>query len=223
MTSASAVVIAICVAGSAMAQEKPESPPAPAPSQPSTGSAPAPPTAPLKLDIGRAVAEAVARILATPRFEEQIEVRDTYQDALGRYFVASELGCGTTESGPPQQDELNRFRAHPVPPHADLLAGFKWLHEKIRGVSARKKPRFYLYWVHLKAAPERFVYVVREGPISENDRALVPETEWELLTGFVDAAKAADALTKLQRRTSTPSAPEQTRGLTLWAARRCSG
>jgi hypothetical protein len=219
---ASAALISSLIAATALAQEPPASPPAPPASGPSgRAAAPAPPAAPPKPDYGRAVAEAVARILATPRFEEQVEVRDTYQEALGRYFAEAELTCGTTESGPPPEDELNRFRAHPVPPHADLLAGFKWLHQKVRGLDSRKKPRYFLYQVHLESAPERFVYVVNEGALSESDRASAPGTEWELLAGYADASKATEALTKLQRRMSAPSAPEQTRGLALWAARRC--
>lgn len=181
-----------------------------------TGAAPPP-----KIDMGRAIAEAVARMLATPRFEEQVEVRDTYQEALARYFAADRLSCGATESGPPPQDEMNRFRTHPIPPHADLLAGFKWLHRKLRGTTARSAPRFYLYWVRLKAAPERFVYVVHEGPIAENDRLAAPGTEWELLTAFPDAAKAADAVTRLSREVSSPSTVEPSRAVTLWAARHC--
>ena len=188
----------------------------PAQEKPST----APP--PLKIDMGRAIGEAVARMLATPRFEEQVEVRDTYQEALARYFAADRLSCGATESGPPQQDEMNRFRTHPIPPHADLLAGFKWLHRKLKGAPARSAPRFYLYWVRLKAEPERFVYVVREGPVSDNDRAAAPGTEWELLASLADSTRAADAVTRLNRGESTPSTVEPRRAVTLWAAPRCS-
>ncbi|MFN8091971.1 MAG: hypothetical protein U0599_07095 [Vicinamibacteria bacterium] len=82
-------------------------------------------------------------------------------------------------------------------------------------------PRFFLYWVRSKSAPERFVYVVREGPVSENDRASVPGTEWELLTSFVDAAQAAETLARLQRGISPPSRPEASRGAGLWAVPRC--
>jgi len=205
-----------------LGQEAPQAPPAPAERQPPVVSSPAPPTPELKVDMGRIVAMAVAQILATPRFEEQVEVRDRFQDSLDRYLVATDVSCGATESGPPPQDELNRFRAHPIPPHADLLAGFRWLHRKLRASTARKNARFFLYWVHLKGAPERFVYVVREGPMSENDRALAPETEWELLAGFVDGGIAADTLSRLQRGVSTPSSPQETRGMALWAMRKCS-
>jgi hypothetical protein len=214
-------VILLWLATSAVAQEKPEPPDTPAGVQTAGAAASADAKPPLKLDAGRAIAEAVARILATPRFEDQVEVRDTYQESLARYFVADELTCGATDSGPPQSEELDRFRTHPAPPHADLLAGFKWLHQKLRDLGAPKKPRFFLYWVHLKDAPERFVYVVREGHVSENDRAAAPGTEWDLLAGFAEADKAAEALTRLNRRITAPSSPEKTGGVTLWAARKC--
>jgi hypothetical protein len=214
-------VILLWLASSAVAQDKPETPVAPAPVPPAGSGASAEEQPRLKVDMGRAIAEAVARILATPRFEEQVEVRDTYQEALGRYFVATDLSCGTTESGPPQADELERFRTHPVPPHADLLAGFKWLRHKLRRATMPKKPRYFLYWVHLKDSPERFVYVVREGRISENDRAVAAGTNWELLAGFAEAGQAAEAVTRLSRRVAAPSSPEHAGGVTLWAASKC--
>jgi hypothetical protein len=116
---------------------------------------------------------------------------------------------------------MNRFRAHPDPPTADLLAGFKWLRRKVKGLSAQREPRFYLYWVRSKSVPERFVYVVREGALSENDRAAAPGTEWELLATYTDAKKAADALARLQRGISAPSHPEASRGTALWAIPKC--
>ena len=42
-----------------------------------------------------------------------------------------------------------------------------------------------------------------------------------LLTAFPDAAKAADAVTRLSREVSSPSTVEPSRAVTLWAARHC--
>lgn len=214
---------AVCVlAALSFAASAQQPPPAPAPAPPSAAvPSVSEQEAHLKIDMGSLVARAVAQMLATPRFEEQVEVRDRFQESLDRYLGSGAIACGATESASPARDAMNGFRAHPVPPTADLLAGLRWLHGKMKGVAAKKPPRFFLYWVRSKSAPERFVYVVREGPVSENDRASVPGTEWELLTSFVDAGKAAETLARLQRGISPPSRPEASRGAGLWAVPRC--
>jgi len=215
------VIAAVAFAVGALAQEASPSAPAPKEPEPPAAVSPAEPTPHLKVDMGAIVAKAVAEILAAPRFEEQVEVRDRFQESLNRYLAPSGTACGATASGPPPPDEMNRFRAHPTPPTADLLAGLKWLHRKVKGLSAQKLPRFFLYRVRSKSAPERFVYVVREGAVSENDRASAPGTEWELLTTFTDAGRAAETLTRLQRGLTVPSRPDEPRGTALWAVPPC--
>jgi hypothetical protein len=188
----------------------------PAPPSPSTGTAPvaAPtPAAPLKFDMNRAIAEMVARMLAIPRFEETIEVRDRPQEALEAHMRAANLECGATESGPPSNDEMNRFREARMPPSADFRAAARLLHRKVKGLFSPKKPRYFVYSVQRPATPERVVYVVRDGPVSEDARSSVPGTAWELVASFVDRRSAADAVNRLQRGSvATQNAPQ-----TLWA------
>ncbi len=175
---------------------------------------------PLKIDIGKAIAEVVAKMLATPRFEEHVEIHDRYQAALNAYLGAADLSCGPSESGPPPYDEMNRFRGTRTPPSADLLAGAKWLYRKLKGQGERKDRRYYVYSVGLRAAPDRVVYVVRDGPISEDSRSSVPGTTWELVGRFADQGKAAEAVSRLQRGMDTAEGAE--RSPVLWAASRCS-
>ena len=211
------IVFLICsVSGAvAVAQETP-GPPAGPP-------AAAPPTVqPLTINIDRAISEMVARMLAIPRFEEHVEVRDHYQEALDAHLRAADLGCGATASGPPAQDEMNRFRGARIPAHADLLAAGKLLGRKVKGLFSRKKPRFFLYSVRRQDAPARVVYVVRDGRISEGARSSIPGTAWELVDSFADREKAADALTRLQRGFASTSGEGQDVPQTLWAATGCS-
>jgi hypothetical protein len=173
------------------------------------------------IDLSTAISELVARMLETPRFEEHIEVRDRYQEALDAHLRAAELACGATESGPPSDGEMNRFRETRIPPHADLLAGAKWLNRKLRRLFSAKTPRYFLYSVRRVCAPERVVYVVRDGPISEDARSSVPGTVWGLVASFVDRGKAADALNRIQRGLAESSAARQDSPRTLWAATGC--
>ena len=172
----------------------------------------------LKVDIGKAIAEVAARMLATPRFEEHVEVRDRYQEALNSYLRAADLGCGATAAGPPPYDEMNRFRETRIPPHADLLAGAKWLVGKLKRQGTIKGGRYYLYSVTAKSAPGRVVHVVRDGPISEDSRSSVPGTSWELVGRYVDQSKASEAVARLPRGGSADGSEESR---VLWAATAC--
>jgi hypothetical protein len=219
-----------CLAGvSVLADQPPTSFQGPAPtSSGQVQTAPPAPSVPagtpetgsphLNVDIGKAIAEVVARMLATPRFEEHVEVRDRYQEALNSYLRASNLGCGATSSGAPPYDEMNRFREARIPPHADLLAGGKWLLGKLKRHGASKGGRFYLYSVGAKSAPGRVVYVVRDGAISEDSRSSVPGTSWELVGTYADQGKASAAVARLQRG---GSADEVGRSQVLWATTGC--
>lgn len=173
---------------------------------------------PPRVEIGKAVAEVVARMLAAPRFEEQVEVRDRYQEALDSYLRAANLDCGATASGPPSYDEMNRFRETRIPPHADLLAGAKWLVGKLKRPSASKVGRYYLYSVTARSAPGRVVHVIRDDAISEDSRSSVPGTTWELVGRYADQSKASEALARLQRG---DLADGSERSRVLWAARSC--
>jgi hypothetical protein len=107
----------------------------------------------LRIDLSTAISEVVARMLEAPRFEEHVEVRDHYQEALDVHLRAAELACGATESGPPSDGEMNRFRETRIPPHADLLAGTKWLNRMLRRLFSAKTPRYFLYSVRRVSAP----------------------------------------------------------------------
>lgn len=172
----------------------------------------------LSADVGKAIAEIVGRVLAMPRYEEEIEVRDRYQEALNQYLQASDLGCGATSSGPPPLDEMNRFREARIPPSADLLAGGKWLLDRLKRRGASKGGRYHLYSVKAKAAPGRVVYVVRDGAMSEDSRSSVPGTVWELVGRYADQGKAGEAVARLQRHGSAeePRSPQ-----ILWATTGC--
>jgi hypothetical protein len=167
----------------------------------------------------RAISGVVARMLAVPRFEEEVEVRDRYQEALDAHLRAAELGCRVTSLGPPGDDDLNRFSANPRPPSADLVPAAKLLYQKLK--EQRGEPRFFLYAVRREDAPERVVHVVRDGPISEGSRSAVPGVVWELVEKFDNRGKAADALSRLESgRAATPDEEQET-PRTLWAATGC--
>ena len=170
-----------------------------------------------------AIVGVVGRLLAIPRFEEQVDVRDRYQEALDAHLQAAELGCReTTSSGPPSQDELSRYGANPKPPSADLLTPGKLLFGEIKGLFSREKPRFFLYSVRRKDEPGREVYVVVDGPIAVSARESVPEAAWELLDRYSDRDEAVEALERLQR--GGPARPDdQGTPRTLWAATGCKG
>jgi hypothetical protein len=188
--------------------------PAPA----TAGAAPDPAAPPLKIDIGKAIAEVVARMLATPHFDEHVEVRDRYQEALDSYLRAADLACGATASGPPPQDEMNRFRETRIPPHADLLAGAKWLVDKLKQQGTSRNGRYHLYSVRAKSAAGRVVYVVRDGAISEQGRSSVPGVTWDLVGRYADQSKASQAVAELLRSGSADGSKESR---ILWAATRC--
>ena len=195
-----------------------QDPPAPA-GPPRPGARP--PRQPRPIGLDEAMSEVLARLLAIPRFEDTVEVRDRYQEALDRHLRAADLACEVTSSGPPGDAEMNRFSANPKPPSADLLAAGELLGRKVKGLFSQKKPRFFLYSVHREAAPERIVYVVRDGPVSEDVRSSVPGTEWELVDRFADRGQAVDALSRLDRGLAvTDEDSEAPR--TLWAATGCA-
>ena len=105
-----------------------------------------------------------------------------------------------------------------IPPSADLLAGGKWLLDKLKRRGASKGGRYHLYSVRAKAAPGRVVYVVRDGAMSEDSRSSVPGTVWELVGRYADPGKAAEAVARLQRHGSA----EEPRSLQiLWATTGC--
>ena len=112
---------------------------------------------------------------------------------------------------------MNRVAGTSIPPHADLLAGARWLfHKSMNGSTA--SGRYYVYSVSMKSNPGRIVHVVRDGPIPENSRSLVPGTSWELVGRFADQSKAAEAIGRLQRGESVQSGTESR---VLWTASRC--
>jgi hypothetical protein len=200
--------------------------PAPAPAAKSDGlaresrpEAAGPTAAPTgRIEIGHAVAEAVAKMLATPRFEEQIEVRDRYQEALDAMLRSANLECGATSSGPPTPDEMSRFDGREIPPTADLLAGLKWLHGKLTKRESPARPRYFLYSVHLRSTPARSVYVVRDGVLPDDARASVPGAEWVLVASYADRDAATKDLARLQRGAAAPDRPAPP---ALWAASVC--
>jgi hypothetical protein len=175
--------------------------------------------APAKIDVGNGIADVAARMLATPRFEDQIEVRDRYQEALNAYLWSSDTSCSTAAPQASPYDEMNRVAGTAPPPSADLLAGLRWLFHKPKGGKAvTADGRYYVYSVSLKANPGHIVNVVRDGPISEGSRSSIPGMDWQLVGRFSDKTSASQAIYRIQRG----SAPERgTEPSVLWATNRC--
>jgi hypothetical protein len=199
-------------------------PAAPTPAEPAEAASPAEPGGgePLKIDLDRAISGVVARMLAIPRFEEEIEVRDRYQEALDAHLRAAALNCrATPKPGAPGPEELNRFGANPRPPSADLLTPVKVFFGKLKGLFSERKPRFFLYSVRRDEGPQRVVYVVLDGPVTAGARYSVPGTTWELLAQYGDRDKARHALDRLERGAPIPRDGRGHR--TLWAATGCQG
>lgn len=199
-------------------------PATPAPASPDETVGPAARSAdPLEMDVDEVTSGLIARMLAIPRFEDEIEVRDRYQEALGAHLRASQLECTARPNaspGPPSHDELNRYSANPRPPSADLLTPAKLLFGKGKG-RAQETPRFSLYSVWREDAPERVVYVVLDGPVAEGALPSVPGAAWKQLGQYRDRDEAADALRRLDR--GNPATPRGERGATrtLWTATGC--
>jgi hypothetical protein len=176
-----------------------------------------PPAEPVPIDVDTAISGILARMLAIPRFEEEVEVRDRYQEALDAYLAANALECeAPTSEGPPTAAELDRYGANPKPPSVDLVAAGKLLWGKGKGAG---KPRFYLYAVRREDAPEHVVYVVRDGAVTEDARSSIPGTTWELRKRYSDRDKAAEALSRLER--GSASAESSSGPRTLWVAAGC--
>jgi hypothetical protein len=198
------VLVLICVAVGAAAAEEPRSPderPAEA----------------VAIDADTAISKVLERMLAVPRFEEEVEVRDRYQEALDAYLTAAALECeAQTSEGPPSPAELDRHGANPKPPSVDLVAAGKLLWEKGK---EEGKPRFYLYAVRREDAAERVVYVVRDGEITEDARSSIPGTRWELVKRYSNRDEAAEALKRRERGFDPTESSKGTR--TLWAAAGC--
>jgi hypothetical protein len=175
------------------------------------------PGEPAAIDVETATSKILTRMLAVPRFEEEVEVRDRYQEALDAYLAAAALECEPPPSeGPPSPAELDRFSANPKPPSADLLAAGRLLAGKLK---ESEEPRFFLYSIRRQEAPERVVYVVRDGEITESARTSIPGTEWKLVGRYSERDKAADALERLERGFASADGPRDPR--TLWAAAGC--
>ena len=176
-----------------------------------------PPAEPVEIDVDTAISGILARMLAIPRFEEEVEVRDRYLEALDEFVAATALECeAPTSEAPPTAAELDRYGANPKPPSVDLLAAGKLLLGKNKGGG---KPRFYLYSVRREDALERVVYVVRDGAVTEDARSSIPGTTWELRKRYSDRDEAAEALRRLER--GSASAESSTEPRTLWAAAAC--
>ena len=200
------VLFQTCVAaGAAVAQEPP--------------ARDEPPAEPVEVDVDTAISRILAQMLAIPRFEEEVEVRDRYQEALDEYLAATALECEPPPNeGPPTAAELDRYGANPKPPSVDLVAAGKLLLGKGKGSG---KPRFYLYSVRREDVPERVVYVVRDGAVTEDARSSIPGTTWELRKRYSDREEAAEALKRLERGSASAESSREPR--TLWAAAGCGG
>jgi hypothetical protein len=161
---------------------------------------------PLKLDIDKAVRDVLARQRAheLPHFEERIEVRDAYRDALEAHLHGAELECGASAWGPPTRYEMNGYRGSPIPVHADFTAGAKLLYSMLEGLFSSKEPRWFLYAVRRTTqpgapGPDRITYVIREGRVPEHARLSVPGTSFDLIAGFRGRTEASSALRRLER------------------------
>ena len=200
---------------------------APAPAQPT----PTPPPR-LRIDLERYIAEAIARDpnLALPRFKEDVEVRDVYQEALGARLQGVDVECGIPDSGPPSSNELNPYRGATKPPSADFTGLARLIGNGLKNRGA--KPRYFLYAVSREpttvaastasavtppgataagpaasappaAQAASVTYVLRDSPVPENARSSVPGTSWTLVASFRDRQPALATMDRL-RRASTP-------------------
>ncbi len=199
-----------------------------------------------RIDIERAIADAIARnpTLALPHFQEEVEVRDVHQEALEAHLRGVDLECGASESGPPTASEMNPYRGASIPPHADFLAAGREIAKGLRKLFGSKKPRYFLYAVRravaapqpstagpaapsgvAPAAPtpagESVAYVVRENPIAENARSSVPGTRWELVASFRDRETAVAALDRLQRGFTALQRAHEDGRLPPWVSTTC--
>src|SRR5215471_20951134 len=105
------------------------------------------PEAQSKIDLGTAIAEVAGRMLATPRFQDQIEVHDQYQEALNAYLHSADINCGPRGGpAPTPYDDMDRVAGTSQPASADLLSGFKWLFHKSKKGSD-SSGRYYVYSV----------------------------------------------------------------------------
>ncbi len=195
----------------------------------------------LKLDIERAITEAMARdpSLGLPRFEERVEVRDVYQESLEALLRGVDVKCGASQTGPPTTGEMNPYRGATIPPHADFLGAGKAIAKGVRKLLGSKKPRYFLYAVHRPAsgstrtastsAPvsgavesgDTVSYLLRESPISKNARASVPGTRWELIAGFRERDDALVALDRLRRGFATLQRAREDGRLPPWVSTTC--
>lgn len=177
------------------------------------------PSGPPMSHADRAIARVLARMLAMPRFGEEIVVTDRYQEALNAHLQAAARECQVARSdAPPSHEELSRYGANPKPPSADLLTPAKMLFRKVKGLFSSGKSRFFLYSIRPDAAPERVVYGVFDSRVSATVRYSVPGTTWKLVGEYDDRTKAQDALGRLERgHAAIPDRAPQT----LWAATGC--
>jgi hypothetical protein len=207
----------------------------------------APRPARLTIDIERHIAEAMARdpSLALPRFKEDIEVRDAYQDALDALVRGVDLECGPSGQGPPTRYEMNPYRGATIPVHADFLAPAKLIVKGLDHLFGSKAPHYFLYAVHRSSvadapgtddaspmtsapsssgprpsAPSAPEYIVREAPISENARSSIAGVSWELVASFRDRDSALAALRRLRGGSTLQRAHEDGR-LPPWVSTTC--
>ncbi len=209
--------------------ESPNETVAPAPTQP------APKAPPSKIDIERYIKDAVAGdpSLALPRFKEDVEVRDVYQEALETHVRGVDVECGTPDAGPPSRTEMNPYRGAQIPPYADFAGLARLIGKGLKHRMSSSKPRYFLYAVSrppttvaaatagvatptdavtvtgpMSSAPAAdqeasVTYILRESPIPENARSLVAGTNWTLVASFRDRQPALATLNRLRRAVTT--------------------
>jgi hypothetical protein len=213
------VLAALVAASAVVAQDRPAPPGTPAAQEPASSRAAEEPSPeePEEIDVDTAIVKVVERLLAVPRFEEEIEVRDPYQEALDAHLEAAELECRAPQPSSPGPDELNRYGANPRPPSVDLVGPARLLFGKAK----EKEARFFLYSVRREDAPQRVVYVVLDGRVSAGAPYAVTGTTWDLVAEYSERSEARDALERLER--GNPAAPdeEEETARTLWAATGC--
>ncbi len=207
-------------------------------------------TAPrLEVDIERNVAEALARdaSLALPRFKEDVEVREGYREALDARLRGVDLACGASEQGPPTPNEMNPYRGATIPVHADFLAPAKLIVRGLDRLFGSKTPHYFLYAVYGSAARDASAkagasaptgseslpgptpppssstgeYVLRDAPISENARASVPGSSWDLVASFRDRDSALAALDRLRAGFATVQRAHDDDRLPPWVSTTC--
>ncbi len=153
--------------------------------------------------------------MSLPRFEEKLEIRDRFREALAEHLQGVDLACGAV-SGVPTHKEMQQHRGTSIPPHLDLVRAYKELRKLWRKVR-RPKPRFFLYAAH---SLDRVGWVLREGEMPATAR-VAAGASFELLAGFADREEGLAALRRLERGFGSLKRSHEDEPMPPWVTAAC--